>query len=160
MTDPHRPLKTAFGRYATGITVVSCLDQDASPVCITVNSFASVALEPAMVMWCIEKRASSFEAFMAADHYAVSVLKAGDSALSDRFASHAPQPLGEDEREIWITGAPLLRQRLAGFDCRVCARHEASDHVILVGEVVKFDANDGAPLIYYASNYYNGPEAE
>ncbi len=160
MADPYRPLKTAFGRYATGITVVSCAPPDQDAVAITVNSFASAALEPPLVLWCIEKRASTFGAFMAADHYAVSVLCAGDRAISDRFAAHEPGPPSEAESEVFVTGAPLLKRRLAGFDCRVVDRHEAGDHVILIGEVLKFDSVNGAPLIYYASRYHDGPETE
>ena len=158
MTDPYRALKDAFGRYATGVSVVTCLGDDDQVTAITVNSFSSVSLEPPLVMWCIEKRASSFQTFMNADAYAVSVLPAGAEAVSNRFAEHAPAPLREGEYEVWDSGAPLLKARIAGFDCRVIDRHEAGDHVILIGEISKFDRNDGAPLLYFASNYATGPE--
>ncbi|MEL7486920.1 MAG: flavin reductase family protein [Pseudomonadota bacterium] len=160
MTDPYRSLKNAFGRYATGVTVISCINGAATPTAITVNSFSSVSLEPPLVMWCIDKKASAFETFYAADHYAVSVLPAGAEDVSNRFASHAPEPISDAESERWISGAPLLADRIAGFDCRVTDRHDAGDHVILVGEVLKFDCADGAPLLYYASAYASGPEAQ
>ncbi|MEL7492108.1 MAG: flavin reductase family protein [Pseudomonadota bacterium] len=160
MTDPYRPLKNAFGRFATGVTIVSCKPEGADPVAITVNSFTSVSLDPSLVLWCLETRASTFEAFMSADNYAVSVLRASGEGLSNRFADHAPTPLSADEREVWITGAPILKDRLAAFDCRVVDRHRSGDHVILVGKVLKFDAHNGAPLLYFASNYAEGPEAE
>jgi len=160
MTDPYRPLKNAFGRFATGVTIVSCNPGNMDPVAITVNSFASVSLEPALVLWCLESRASCFNAFMTADNYAVSVLPAGGEGFSNRFASHKPKLLNEDEREVWVTGAPILKDRLAAFDCKVVDRHRSGDHVILVGEVLKFDSKSGAPLIYFASNYANGLETE
>ena len=160
MTDPFRPLKSAFGRFATGVTVVSCRPEVIDPVAITVNSFASVSLDPPLVLWCLETRASTFDAFMSADNYAVSILRADGVSLSNRFASHDPGPLGPDESETWLTGAPILLDRLAAFDCRIVDRHRSGDHVILVGEVLKFESHSGAPLLYFASNYAEGPEAE
>ncbi len=158
MTDPYRALKNAFGRFATGVTVVSCLDAERRPVAITVNSFASVSLDPPLVLWCIEERASTFETFLAADAYAVSILKSDGVALSNRFAAHGPPSPAPEETEIWESGAPLLKDRLAGFDCRVVDRLRSGDHVILVGEVLRFDARAGKPLLYFASQYAEGPE--
>lgn len=93
---------------------------------------------------------------MAADSYAVNILRADQRALSDRFAYYDPEALKQEEIEIWETGAPILKSRLAAFDCKIFKRHKAGDHVILIGEVVKFDSASGAPLIYFASNYHEG----
>lgn len=153
MTDKYRPLKDAFGRFATGIAVAACRNGDNSIAALTINSFTSVSLEPPLVLWCLENRASSYSAFMASESYGVSILRADQQAASQRFAHFVPNGPREDEFESWVTGAPILKQRLAGFDCRIVARHEAGDHVILVGEVVKFDSAEDAALIYYASNY-------
>jgi flavin reductase (DIM6/NTAB) family NADH-FMN oxidoreductase RutF len=104
----------------------------------------------------LEYKAAAYAHFMEADGYAVSILDAGGEALSNRFAGHAPAPLSEQEFDVWETGAPLLKNRLAGFDCRIHRRHKAGDHAILVGEVVRFDSTDGAPLVYFASQYHSG----
>lgn len=160
MTDPYRPLKDAFGRFATGVALAGCAGPDGAPLLITVNSFTSVSLEPPLVLWCLERKASSFAAFMAAPSYAISILHDGQKDISERFARHPLEPLKPADYEIWETGAPVFRDRLAGFDCRVVDRHLAGDHVILIAEVVRFDARAGAPLLYFASNYAKGPEAE
>ena len=160
MTDPFRPLKNAFGRFATGVTLAGCQRPDGSPLMITVNSFTSVSLNPALVLWCLENKASSYDAFMASPSYSISVLAAGQQALSERFAGHAPTPLGKNEFEVWETGSPIMKNALAAFDCRIVDRHMAGDHVILIAEVVKFSSRSGAPLIYFASRYAEGPEAE
>ena len=159
MTDPHRLLKNAFGRYATGVTVVGCRDAAGAYAAITVNSFTSVSLTPPLVLWSIEKSASTFPAFMAADSYAVSVLKSGQADISQRFATRGALGMQDDEIETWRTGSPLLKDRLAGFDCKVVDRHAAGDHFILVGEVIEYDAKPGAPLLYFASDYADGPTA-
>lgn len=156
MPDKFRPLKDAFARYATGVAVAGCLDSKGAPVAITINSFTSVSLQPPLVLWCVEYRASSFPIFMGTTSYAVSVLKADGEDLSRRFAVREPKPLAPDEIEQWETGAPILKERLAGFDCNVVARHKAGDHCILVGEVVRFDSRDGEPLLYFSSHYGKG----
>lgn len=160
MNDPFRPLKDAFGRFATGVTIAGCAGADGAPVLITVNSFSSVSLEPPLVLWCIERRARTFPAFMSADGYSISVLRADQQEISERFAMHSPSPLKAGEYETWTTGAPILKDRLAAFDCLTTDRHVAGDHVILVAKVVKFEAREGAPLLYFASRYSTGPEAD
>ena len=153
MTDKFRPLKDAFGRFATGVAVAACRKEGGGYAALTVNSFTSVSLAPPLVLWCLETKASSYPAFMAADGYSVNILRADQRALSDRFAHFSPEPVNSDEIEFWETGAPILKQSLAAFDCKIYARHKAGDHVILIGEVVKFDSAEGAPLVYFASNY-------
>ena len=157
--DIHRPLKNAFGRFATGITVAACQAPDGAPIAITVNSFTSVSLEPALVLWCLEKNAGSYDAFMAAESYGISILNADQRDLSDRFAGFAQAGTTAPELVSGPTDAPLLRECLAAFDCRVTDRHEAGDHVILIAQVIDFRSHDGAPLIYYASQYGVGPSS-
>lgn len=160
MTDPFRPLKDAFGRFSTGVAVAACANGDRGFTAITVNSFTSVSLDPALVLWCIETRASAFPDFAAAGSYSISVLTSAQQSVSERFAAHAPPPLSAEECEFWKTGAPLLKARLAGFDCTVVDRHRSGDHLILVGGVVAFDSKPGAPLTYYASRYGKGPHTD
>ncbi len=156
MADEFRPLKDAFGKFATGIAIATCVDANGEFRALTINSFTSVSLSPALVLWCLENKTAAYPHFMEADGYALSILGAGQAALSNRFAGREPDPLTSDEFEIWETGAPLLKSRIAGFDCRIHRRHKAGDHAILIGEVVRFDSGSGAPLVYYASNYHSG----
>ncbi len=153
MTDPHRALKTAFSRYATGVTVVGCQDGEGRAVGLTVNSFTSVSLDPPLVLWCVDRHSALFDVFAAAPSYAVSVLAEGADAVSTRFASPGQHLFQDDESEARSTGAPLLKGRLAGFDCKVVSRHEAGDHMVLVGQVVDYDSVEGTPLLYVNSSY-------
>ncbi|MBB4657573.1 flavin reductase family protein [Parvularcula dongshanensis] len=157
MTDPYRAQKNAFARYPTGVTVVSCAPPGRAPLAITVNSFTSVSLEPTLVLWCLDKKSSVFAAYDAADNYAVSILAADQAEASNRFATPGRHDLLEGEGETYATGAPLLRGRIAGFDCEVADRHDAGDHVVLIGRVVHFDSRDGHPLIYAGRQYLEGP---
>lgn len=157
MTDSYRSQKNAFARYATGVTIVSCVPPGNPPIAITVNSFTSVSLDPTMVLWCIDKNTSVFDQFMAADHYGVSVLAFEQAHLSTRFATPGNHGFEDGEGEVFKTGAPLLPGRLAGFDCDVHERVDAGDHVILIGRVVHFDSRGGKPLVYAGRQYVEGP---
>lgn len=156
--DPYRPLKNAFARFPTGVTIVSCLDEAKKAIGITVNSFSSVSLEPSMVSWCIDDHSSVAAHFLAADHYAVSILAADQEAFSNRFATPGQHDFFEGEGEEYKTGAPLLKGRIAGFDCRVADRVKVGDHTILIGEVVHFDSRAGRPLVYAGRQYLSGPD--
>ncbi len=157
MTDPFRPLKDALGRFATGVAIVACVNPRGGVTAITINSFASVSLDPPLVLWCIENKASTFADFSATTDFSISILNDRQRSVSERFAGHDPRPLAADEYVTWETGAPILNERLAGFDCRIVDRRPAGDHVILVGEVLRFDSFAGAPLLYFASQYGVGP---
>ncbi len=159
-TDPFRPLKDAFGRFATGVSVAACANARGGFTAMTVNSFTSVSLDPPLVLWCIEKRASSFPDFAAAGAYSISILNNRQQAVSERFAWHDPPTLTVDECVFWKSGAPILRERLAGFDCEVVDRHPSGDHIILIARVVQFDSFAGAPLLYFASRYADGPHTD
>lgn len=142
------------------MAIASCVSPRGAFRAITINSFTSVSLDPPLVLWCIESRASAFADFVAAGSYAISILSAEQQGLSERFASHAPEAIVASEVEIWKTGAPVLKGRLAGFDCEVVDRHRSGDHVILVAHVVQFDSSPGAPLTYFASRYGKGSYAD
>lgn len=157
VNDPYRPLKDAFACFSTGVTVVSCQPKTGPAQGITVNSFSSVSLEPALVSWCLADETSIADSFLAVDHYAVSILAADQQNLSDRFATPGKHAFEKGEGETFRTGAPLVAGRLAGFDCRVAERFKVGDHTILIGEIVHFDSRPGEPLIYAGRQYVTGP---
>ena len=149
-----RTLRDALGCFATGVTVVTALDEDGQPVGLTANSFTSVSLDPPLLLVCIAKTASSLAALEAAETFAVNVLHIGQQPTSNLFAKS-----GEDRfaGTPWSRGhndAPLLSGALANFECRRHALHDGGDHVILVGEVVRarFEPRRD-PLLYFRGKY-------
>lgn len=154
MSDKHRLLRNALGRFATGVTVIACKTEDGEFCGMTANSFASVSLEPPLVLWCIRKRASVYSTFISAGSFAVSVLPADQHELSERFARRNPKDFSLLDVDVFQTGAPLLKDRIAGFDCLVRELYQGGDHTIVLGEVVAFDSLTGDPLVYFASDYH------
>jgi flavin reductase (DIM6/NTAB) family NADH-FMN oxidoreductase RutF len=147
----QRRLRDAFGRFATGVTVVTTRTAD-GPVGMTANSFSSVSLDPPLVLWCIDKASDRFEVFRHARHYAIHVLDAGQRAVSDGFARDGQY----FDHLRWCEtaeGVPALSECLARFDCHLEQVHEAGDHVILVGRVQRVDLRSGSPLIFALGGY-------
>jgi len=151
--DP-RELRRALGQYATGVTVVTCLGPDGARSGMTANSFASVSLDPPLVLWCPAKSAPSTPAFTAATHFAVNVLGSAQHHLSRQFASPAEDKFAGAAVRPGASGAPLLEDTVASFECRTVAVHDAGDHLIMVGEVEGFDAPGGPPLVFHSGLYH------
>lgn len=149
--DGRRAFRTALGRYATGVTVVTTQGRR-GPVAITANSFTSVSLDPPLVLWCPAKASSRFPVFAAAGHYAIHVLAAEQLDLARRFARTGTDFAGLDPGTT-PEGMPLLSGCLARFDCIAHAAHDGGDHAILVGRVLRAVLRDGTPLLFWHSRY-------
>ncbi len=149
--DRLRAFRDALGRFATGVTVVTAATPE-GPVGITANSFASVSLDPPLVLWSPAKSSSRFGLFAAAEHFAIHVLGGDQRDLAARFVRHGFDFAGLAP-EDGPGGAPLLPECLARFACRRAAAHDAGDHVIILGEVLEAAARDGAPLVF-AQGFY------
>jgi flavin reductase (DIM6/NTAB) family NADH-FMN oxidoreductase RutF len=151
--DP-RTLRDALGCFATGVTVVTCLDESGQPVGLTANSFTSVSLDPPLLLVCIAKGAASATALLAARHFAVNVLQTGQQPASIRFSTRHEDRFGPNDWTAGELGAPVLKQSLGVFECESHAVHEGGDHHILLGRVIKatFDASLD-PLLYFRGRY-------
>ena len=148
-----RELRHALGHYATGVAVVTARAHDGAPAGLTCNSFTSVSLDPPLVQWSIA-RASRFHAAMAgASHFAVHVLERRQLELARQFSSRQPDRFAGVELEDGLAGLPLLRHFHARFQCQSHARHDAGDHTILIGRVLRFDEREGEPLVFYRGGY-------
>jgi flavin reductase (DIM6/NTAB) family NADH-FMN oxidoreductase RutF len=80
LTDP-RALRSALGVFATGVTIITMRGPKGELIGNTANSFNSVSLDPPLVLWSLSRNAHSFKAYLAADHFAVNVLREGQEDL-------------------------------------------------------------------------------
>jgi len=146
-------LRQAFGRFATGVTVVTTCDEARRPVGFTANSFSSVSLEPPMLLVCIAKGMRSFPVFANAGFFAVNILAEDQQEVSRTFASRGIDKFAGVAWHERATGSPLLEGVVAWFDCRVHDCVAAGDHAILIGQIVDYAYNDRAPLGFCAGAY-------
>ena len=148
-------LRTAFGSYMTGVTVVTVMSPDSIPVGFTANSFTSVSLDPPLLLVCPAKRLSSYDLFHTCTQFAVNILADDQSAISTLFAGRTEDRFGQVNWTEDDWGSPLINGATARFSCRVHKRVDAGDHDILIGEVLSFDTNDKPGLGYASGGYFS-----
>ncbi|MEQ9695586.1 flavin reductase family protein [Shimia sp. SDUM112013] len=156
--DP-RSLRNAFGSFMTGVTVVTTRDAGGQPVGFTANSFASVSLDPPLVLVCIANTSSNFAIFASATGFAINVLSEGQKEVSNTFARPVEDRFAEVVWRDGPHGAPVLDGVSAWFDCAMHNRVEAGDHLILIGKVEAFD-HAALPGLGYANGAYVTAAAE
>ncbi|MGJ8604622.1 MAG: flavin reductase family protein [Marivita sp.] len=149
--DNSRDFRAALGRFGTGVTVITCATGD-GPLGITANSFASVSLDPPLVLWSPAKSSSRYPFFMAADHFAIHVVGAEQADLCTAFARNG-NPFDQCDWELGDHGVPLLNNCLSRFECTKTAEHDGGDHSIVVARVRQVTTRDGDPLLFYSGRY-------
>src|ERR1700752_84525 len=150
--DP-RDFRNALGTYATGVTIITAADSEGKPYGLTCNSFASVSLNPPLVLWSLVLYSSSLNAFQNASHFAVNVLGVSQQALANTFAKSSDDKFLGVECTPGLGKAPLLAGSVANFQCRSVNRYYGGDHVIFLGAVEAYSYNREEPLLFARGGY-------
>jgi flavin reductase (DIM6/NTAB) family NADH-FMN oxidoreductase RutF len=150
--DP-RDFRNALGTYATGVTIITAAAADGKPAGITCNSFASVSLNPPLVLWSLGMFSQSLSVFQNASHFAVNVLGAPQRELAKKFATSAGDKFAGVEWTPGLGNAPLLGQAVARFECRTADRYYGGDHVIFLGAVEAYTYTSAEPLLFARGGY-------
>ena len=149
----NRELRSAFGSFITGVTIVTTAGIDGQPRGFTANSFTSVSLEPPLLMICIGKQAASMEVFRQAKGFAVNILSEAQKDTSVLFASKRHDKFEAAQWRSGPFGNPLIEGSAAWFDCARYQVIDAGDHIILMGHVEAFSYSDANPLGYARGHY-------
>lgn len=152
-TGDIRSLRTALGRFATGVTVVTTRCPSGKLVGLTANSFSSVSLDPPLVLWSLRRNAASLESFTGSRSFAVNVLAADQESVSNRFAKPSADKFEGLEYGIGLDGCPVLHETLACFECRLETEVDGGDHIIFLGRVHRASYREGVPLIVAGGSY-------
>jgi 3-hydroxy-9,10-secoandrosta-1,3,5(10)-triene-9,17-dione monooxygenase reductase component len=153
--DEGRALRSALGRFSTGVAIVTTLAPDARHTGVTVNSFTSVSLEPPLVLFSLARRAHIYDVFAPARVFTVNVLSQKQKLISNRFTRPGSLVWDDIVHHIGANGCAVLADSLAWFECERHVQYEGGDHGIFVGRVSAFGASDEAadPLVFYRGNY-------
>lgn len=143
-----REFRNALGNFATGVTIITAKGENGELVGVTASSFNSVSLEPPLILWSLDRNSTSLKAIEAASHFCVHVLSDAQADECMAFAKSGADFSDLDPGE-GLGGAPLIDGCLARFECRNVVHHDGGDHVIIVGEVERFDTSEGNPLIFF-----------
>lgn len=150
--------RRAVGRFTTGVTVVSTVTGGRDHA-MTANAFASVSLDPLLVLVCVEQDTRFHDAVVEAGTWGVSVLDDRARGTAEWLSTPGRPAVGQlapvGHHRGPVTGVALVDTSLATLECRTTAVHEAGDHVVVIGEVLSAGlAPDGhGPLVYHRSGY-------
>src|SRR6202048_3712263 len=150
--DP-RDFRNALGTFATGVTIITAVTADGKPYGLTCNSFASVSLNPPLVLWSLLIYSQTMSIFQNASHFAVNVLGASQQALATRFATPSEDKFAGVEWKPGLGNAPILADSVANFQCRAVDRYYGGDHVIFLGAVEAYAYNRDEPLLFARGGY-------
>jgi len=150
-------LRAAMRRWSTGVTIVTA-QHNLIKHGMTVSSFTSISLDPPLVLVSLEQTAKTTALIHASGAFGVTILGEDQQWISDRFAGRVPEAGDRFEGVDFVplkTGAPLLVDGIANFDCRVVSARDAGTHTLFLGEVVDIRiGKDSKPLLYYERDYH------
>ncbi len=151
--EPTKLFRQALGTFATGVTVVTAIDEQGRPRGFTANSFTSVSLDPPLILVCIASGSAGHAVFTNSNTFCVNVLAEDQQDLSTLFASPGDDRFSEIEWRPGNNGNPIIDGAITNFECDRHNIVDAGDHVILIGKVSSYEANGRSPLIYFSGSY-------
>jgi flavin reductase (DIM6/NTAB) family NADH-FMN oxidoreductase RutF/DNA-binding MarR family transcriptional regulator len=158
--NDSRLFRRCLGLYGTGIAVIT-IETEGRRAAVTVNSFASVSLDPPLVLWSISHGSRSYPLFKNGGHFAVNILASTQMNVSRHFSAKVEDKLADVEWSSGEFGSPLLDGCLAHFECETYSQVEGGDHTILIGLVRRVSRFEGEPLLFAQGQYsiaYSHPE--
>jgi len=154
MSFTSREFRDALGCFATGVCVITANPKGFEPFGMTVNSFASVSLEPPLVLWSMQKDSECMPALQAAKQFSVNILRQHQQDVSDRYARKGDHALESGTYHQGKSGCVVLEDCLANFECDIEAIHDGGDHIVIVGRVLEIENRPtGKPLLFYSGKY-------
>ena len=155
MTPDPASYRTVLGHFATGVTVITAID-DGQPVGMAANSFTSVSLDPPLVLFCAAKTSSTWPQIERSGKFAVNILGEHQEDVCRVFAQKGEDRFARTGYRKSLMGSPLLPDVIAYLDCTIHAVHDAGDHVVVIGHVEDLGVGAegvGGPLLFYRGGY-------
>jgi flavin reductase (DIM6/NTAB) family NADH-FMN oxidoreductase RutF len=144
--------RTACAHFATGVAILTTQSAEGAPHGLTINSFASLSLDPLLVMAAVAHSSAQLHAFDSSTGFAINILREDQADLSRRFAR---EPEERFNSVVWTPGStgPLIKDCIASIECRTIHRIDVGDHRVLIGEAMEARVNEGRPLLFFRSSY-------
>ncbi|MDM5232955.1 flavin reductase family protein [Lysinibacillus pakistanensis] len=149
MSDKIADFKLALGNYPTGVTVVTACNDKNEPIGLTVNSFASVSIDPLLILWSLDKKSQLHPYFTATQKFAVNILASNQEHLCTLFSSKIPDRFAQVKWSTSIHDLPILHDTAAILQCKTFQQIDAGDHTVFIGQVLEIDATQIEPLLYH-----------
>ena len=145
--------KGLLKNYAAGVTIVTAMGADGTPVGATVSAFSSVSVDPPLILVCLNTSSRTARAVRESGSFTVHILEERQGSLASRFASDAADKFAGLAFATGSNGAPLLSECSNRLECTVFSETEAGTHLIFVGNVERLSVAEAEPLIYAKRQY-------
>ena len=145
--------RNTLGRFATGVCLITVNDAQSGPLALTANSFASVSLDPALVLWSIQRNSECLREYTECAHFGISVLAENQMALSNQYAKKGAHSIDPTHFSFDDVDVPVLVGAIAHFSCDRHVIYDGGDHDIIVGRVRAFNSSDAQPLLFFQGGY-------
>ncbi|MGE7623764.1 flavin reductase family protein [Viridibacillus sp. NPDC096237] len=158
MSEHQQAFRKALGNYPTGVTVVTTFNENHEPMGLTVNSFASVSLDPLLILWSIDKKSKSYNEFMKTKKFAVNILASDQQELCNLFSSKVENRFSQCIWQESVQRLPILDDTLSVLECETVQQVDAGDHTVIIGHVINIENTEKEPLLYHRRNVGAIPE--
>ncbi len=155
MSIDQKTFRNALGCFATGITVITTKGDDSENIGVTINSFASVSLDPPMVLFSLKAESPLNQILEGCGKYNVNILADNQEETSNLFAGPGEDKFSQVNWAEGDNGVAILSDALASLECNIAAAYPGGDHTIYLGEVTKINCpgDEGSPLLYFRGGY-------
>lgn len=153
-TIDQRMFRDTMGRFATGVTVVTWDDGERQRG-LTANAVSSLSLDPPLLLVCVDRKSTAHPQLASAQAFAVNILAADQVDVSNAFARHGVEDMGEVAYSTRQSGAPIIDGALAWVECEIAERLEGGDHTIYIGRVIDLEIArpEAEPLVFFSGHY-------
>ena len=146
--------RAVMGSFASGVTIVTAIDDAGRPFGLTATAFSSLSKDPPRCLVCVGRRVAAHAVMTATRRFAVNILGEQQQALSTRFGTRHPDKFaGVDWAPGRVTGCPVFPRALAWMECEVVEVFDGGDHDIFIGELLRTSVRQGEPLLYSRGRY-------
>jgi len=145
--------RNSLGNFPTGVALITVNCKNFGDLGLTVNSFASVSLDPPLILWSINKSSDLFETFIDTETFTVNILSEDQQDISTQFSKKSQHSLKGYDWQRTKNGCLFAPNSLVHFDCTTFEQIDGGDHIIFVGKVTDFVNRGGKPLVFSQGKY-------
>ncbi|WP_411722370.1 flavin reductase [Mycetocola sp.] len=149
-------LKGFNRQFFTGVTVVTTVDAEGVPRGLAANSYASISLEPPLVLICVQKTSSTYPALFQATHLGINILSNQQRSTVATFASKTPDKFASLQWHGGAHGSPLIDGSSAAIEAEIKERFQAKTHTVFIAKVTQSELSDAVPMIYKSGHFFDG----
>ncbi|MFV0435710.1 MAG: flavin reductase [Leucobacter sp.] len=151
-------LKGFNRQFVTGVTVVTTIDENGKPRGLAANSYASVSLEPPLVLVCVQKTTSTYSSLFKSTHLGINIMSNGQRGTVGVFASKGDDKFATVDWHAGPSGSPLIDGSAASIEAEIKERFQAKTHTVFIAKVTHAEIAEVEPMVYKAGQFYDGAE--